>query len=763
MYRRFDLEIYHHSFFLYTLPDKLILKLLSEHSNLSNHDHLNCVIVSKRYQLEVELGDYARLVSHNKFRTAQVLGLDINYNNIYIGHTLHHNLVKDGITKSARVCLMNASNIRVANEVEICINNSRNDFGNLITDTILKNYFLTPKIIRMGDILTINIQTYAPEFIVKNLKIKDDLYVKCTKINGSREFELPYFCVFGKTTVKQSAHVMEFIPRKEQIISFQSNNIENVEENLNTAYPEGFQTRFSSLEKAITPFLKKKKLKLSPIFLIHGNKGSGKNFLVQALADKLGLSVYKDFGNELSLPTYTQTETLIKNTFLRAKLSAPCIFILDNFESFGKNSEGQFDLRIVNYLKTQLQTLQSSLNPVILICLSNSKDLQPDCSRIFLETFDFGSLNQEERCSVLEWLIKVQFGIQKDVDCNDISGKTHGFLFEDLKALVYYSYKNAYEKNRNEMISDDFYKALDILQANYTESLGAPKVPKVQWSDVGGLTDVKEEIIKTINLPLKHPKLLKTSGLKRSGILLYGPPGTGKTLIAKAVATECGLCFLSVKGPELLNMYVGQSEQNVREVFERAREASPCIIFFDELDSLAPNRGLSGDSGGVMDRVVSQLLSEMDGLNEEATIFIIGATNRPDLIDPALLRPGRFDKLLYVGPAQDVPSKTSVLKALTRKFNLDEDVNLENIVEKCPKNISGADFYGLCSSAWLSAVRRLIKKIEEGRRKVEELSHEDVIVNSEDFKVAAKTIKPSISPKDLMYFEKLKLEFSAKK
>ncbi|KAI4472010.1 aaa-family atpase [Holotrichia oblita] len=186
------------------------------------------------------------------------------------------------------------------------------------------------------------------------------------------------------------------------------------------------------------------------------------------------------------------------------------------------------------------------------------------------------------------------------------------------------------------------------------------------------------------------------------GILLYGPPGTGKTLLAKAVATECGLCFLSVKGPELLNMYVGQSEQNIRE----------------------------------------------------------GATNRPDLIDPALLRPGRFDKLLYVGPAETPEAKLSVLKALTRKFKLASDTNLEFIVKNCPKNISGADFYGLCSNAWLSATRTLIRKIETGEINKSDVSHEDVVVSNEDFMDSLKRIKPSISPEDMRYFNKLKQELS---
>jgi len=208
----------------------------------------------------------------------------------------------------------------------------------------------------------------------------------------------------------------------------------------------------------------------------------------------------------------------------------------------------------------------------------------------------------------------------------------------------------------------DFDVALTKVRASYSESIGAPKIPNVSWDDVGGLANVKSDILDTIQLPLEHPELF-ADGLKKrsgmypnaysvsnrfvtclSGILLYGPPGTGKTLLAKAVATSCSLNFFSVKGPELLNMYIGESEANVRKVFQRARDAKPCVIFFDELDSVAPKRGNLGDSGGVMDRIVSQILAELDGMSSgkgATEVFVIGATNRPDLLDPALLRPGR--------------------------------------------------------------------------------------------------------------------------
>ncbi len=193
--------------------------------------------------------------------------------------------------------------------------------------------------------------------------------------------------------------------------------------------------------------------------------------------------------------------------------------------------------------------------------------------------------------------------------------------------------------------SDDLDSALLTARMSFSDSIGAPKIPNVTWDDVGGLASVKADILDTVQLPLQRPELFADGLKKRSGILLYGPPGTGKTLLAKAVATSCSLNFFSVKGPELLNMYIGESEANVRKVFQRARDAQPCVIFMDELDSIAPKRGNQGDSGGVMDRIVSQLLAELDGMSGGKGgdgVFVMAATNRPDLLDPALLRPGRW-------------------------------------------------------------------------------------------------------------------------
>ncbi|KAK4150351.1 hypothetical protein C8A00DRAFT_18096 [Chaetomidium leptoderma] len=255
----------------------------------------------------------------------------------------------------------------------------------------------------------------------------------------------------------------------------------------------------------------------------------------------------------------------------------------------------------------------------------------------------------------------------------------------------------------------DFEVAVEAARKNFADAIGAPKIPNVTWDDVGGLNNVKEAVTETIQLPLERPELFAKGMKKRSGILFYGPPGTGKTLLAKAIATEYSLNFFSVKGPELLNMYIGESEANVRRVFQRARDARPCVVFFDELDSVAPKRGNQGDSGGVMDRIVSQLLAELDGMSggeDTGGVFVIGATNRPDLLDQALLRPGRFDKMLYLGVSDTHDKQLTIMEALTRKFTLHPTVSLRAVSERLPFTYTGADFYALCSDAMLKAVTR---------------------------------------------------------
>ncbi|KAI1082750.1 peroxisomal biogenesis factor 6 [Whalleya microplaca] len=328
----------------------------------------------------------------------------------------------------------------------------------------------------------------------------------------------------------------------------------------------------------------------------------------------------------------------------------------------------------------------------------------------------------------------------------------------------------------------DFDIAVDAARKNFADAIGAPKIPNVTWDDVGGLNNVKEAVMETIQLPLERPELFAKGMKKRSGILFYGPPGTGKTLLAKAIATEYSLNFFSVKGPELLNMYIGESEANVRRVFQRARDARPCVVFFDELDSVAPKRGNQGDSGGVMDRIVSQLLAELDGMSGGddggGGVFVIGATNRPDLLDQALLRPGRFDKMLYLGVSDTHDKQLKIMEALTRKFTIHPSVSLPAVAEHLPFTYTGADFYALCSDAMLKAVTRQAASVDAKIRALNadpETKHpistanffdhhstpEDiaVMVTEQDFLDANRELIPSVSAGELAHYETVRATF----
>uniref|UniRef100_A0A8C6ULM1 Peroxisomal ATPase PEX6 n=1 Tax=Neogobius melanostomus TaxID=47308 RepID=A0A8C6ULM1_9GOBI len=372
--------------------------------------------------------------------------------------------------------------------------------------------------------------------------------------------------------------------------------------------------------------------------------------------------------------------------------------------------------------RTRVDAAQHGINVVVVASAPRASDLSSSVVPLFLHQVSLSGPEEPQRRDMLRGLTRgLELG--PDVDLERLAKLTSGLLLGDLSALVAEATRAARHRllvglSEEELLlsgvslqKQDFMAALKALQDAQAQTVAAPKIPSVRWQDVGGLQQVKRQILDTVSLPLTRPELL-TLGLERTGLLLYGPPGTGKTLLAKAVATECSMNFLSVKGPELINMYVGQSEENVRQVFARARSAAPCVVFFDELDSLAPSRGRSGDSGGVMDRVVSQLLSELDTL-QSTGVFVIGATNRPDLIDQSLLRPGRFDKLVYVGVNEDRESQLQVLQAILRKFDLEPSVDLSAILERCPGHMTGADLYALCCDAMTSAVKRKISLIQQ--------------------------------------------------
>lgn len=405
-------------------------------------------------------------------------------------------------------------------------------------------------------------------------------------------------------------------------------------------------TTYSSYLDILVRTLEQAKTGNRPTVFIRGNPGCAKRALVRKTSLKSGFRI-----QEVSMFDYITFKNF-KNLYKSFIDKGPIVLHIRHFiEALNLMSFGQ--AHIIDRMKSVFLKLWSlpSCFPIVTIISSNSTDALPKQLRnLFLERLHLSTPDDKDRLLSLSILSK-HFNIFPDLE--DLSSKLPGKSLDDIVNIM-------------KDIQSYPHKSLDVLISDSYKSSNIT-IPKVKWEDIGGLQNAKQDIIDTIQLPLKHPELF-ASGIKpRSGLLLYGPPGTGKTLLAKAVATECALNFMAIKGPELLNMYVGESERNIRDVFQRARDARPCVIFFDELDSLAPARGKGSDSGAVMDRVVAQLLAELDGVQNSNGLFVIGATNRPDLLDPGLLRPGRFDKLIYLGMSEDKPTQVKILQALTRK------------------------------------------------------------------------------------------------
>lgn len=575
----------------------------------------------------------------------------------------------------------------------------------------------------------------------------------------------------------------------------------------------------SILTPTLCPSVLSSKFRVS--VLLYGLAGCGKRTVVRYVARRLGLHVVEYNCHDLMVSD--RTSVALAQVFKTAQRYAPAILLLRHFDVFrdsqspevsahdqrGNASEVASVIRKFTEPVSELDDSNSPGKPngefveknaentsghqVLLIATADSSEGLPSTiRRCFSHEISMGPLTEEQRAEMLFQSLQSVSELLTSTDLEalvkEIVGQTSGYMPRDICALIADAGANLFPRNNAKVDKDvpddadssfgskmaednygkvspqipgkeDLLNALERSKKRNASALGTPKVPNVKWEDVGGLEDVKKSILDTVQLPLLHKDLFSSGLRKRSGVLLYGPPGTGKTLLAKAVATECSLNFLSVKGPELINMYIGESEKNVRDIFQKARSARPCVIFFDELDSLAPARGASGDSGGVMDRVVSQMLAEIDGLSDSTQdLFIIGASNRPDLIDPALLRPGRFDKLLYVGVNSDASYRERVLKALTRKFKLHEDVSLYSIAKKCPPNFTGADMYALCADAWFHAAKRKVSSANP-ESSSQDNEADSVVVEYNDFVQVLEELSPSLSIAELKKYEQLRDQF----
>jgi transitional endoplasmic reticulum ATPase len=443
--------------------------------------------------------------------------------------------------------------------------------------------------------------------------------------------------------------------------------------------------------------------------ILYGPPGTGKTLIAKAIANETGAHFISINGPEIMSKFYGESEARLREVFQEAEQNAPSIVFIDELDAIApKRGEvtGEVERRVVSQLLTLMDGLKSRGQVVVIGATNRIEAIDPALRRPgrFDREIRIGVPDRNGRREIL--LIHTRrMPLAEDVDLDELADITHGFVGADIAALVREAAMNALRRylpeidlekevipaevlEKIKVSREDFANALKTIQPSALREV-VLEVPNVKWTDIGGLEAVKQELMEAVEWPLKYPEVFKRLGIRPPrGILLYGPPGTGKTLLAKAVATESQANFISVKGPEVLSKWVGESEKAVREIFRKARETAPCIIFFDELDSIAPRRGFHTDAG-VTDRIVNQLLTEMDGIQSLKGVVVLGATNRPDILDPALLRPGRFDRVLYV-PPPDKAARLAIFKIHTREMPLDEDVDLD-ILASVTEGYTGAD------------------------------------------------------------------------
>ncbi|MEM2338268.1 MAG: CDC48 family AAA ATPase [Candidatus Bathyarchaeia archaeon] len=512
--------------------------------------------------------------------------------------------------------------------------------------------------------------------------------------------------------------------------------------------------------------------------LLYGPPGTGKTLLAKAVANETNAAFFSISGPEIMSKFYGESEERLREIFRQAEENAPSIIFIDEIDAIAPKREevtGEVEKRVVSQLLALMDGLKPRGRVVVIGATNRPNAIDPALRRPgrFDREIEIGVPNKQGRLEILQIHTR-GMPLAEDVDLEKIASVTHGFVGADLEALCKEAAMRAlrrilpqidFEKetipaeilNKITVTMNDFMEALkDVEPSAMREVL--VEVPTVKWEDIGGLADVKLELQEAVEWPLKYPEVFEHLDAKPpKGILLYGPPGTGKTLLAKAVANESEANFISIKGPELLSKWVGESERAVREIFRKAKQAAPSIIFFDEIDSIAPVRGGGYGDSHVTERVISQLLTEMDGLEELRGVVIIAATNRPDIVDPALLRPGRFDKLLYV-PLPDLEARKEILKIHLKKKPLAEDISIDDLAKRT-EGYTGADLAAICNTAVMLAIREHImenKNPEEAKKGLKNLK-----IHKRHFEEALKKVKP-ISQRELEMYKRISEEFASK-
>jgi len=464
--------------------------------------------------------------------------------------------------------------------------------------------------------------------------------------------------------------------------------------------------------------------------LLYGPPGTGKTLIARAVANETGAFFFLINGPEIMSKLAGESESNLRKAFEEAQKNSPAIIFIDEVDAIAPKrdkTQGEVERRIVSQLLTLMDGLKGRAQVIVMAATNRPNSVDTALRRFgrFDREVEIGIPDEAGRLEVIRIHTK-NMKLSPDVDLERVAADTHGHVGADLASLCTEAALQCIREKMDlidleeetvdaavldsmAVSNDHFLHALKLSNPSALREK-AVEIPNVTWDDVGGLESVKKELTETVMYPQLYPQLYRKFGMEPSkGVLFYGPPGCGKTLLAKAIANECQANFISVKGPELLTMWFGESESNVRDLFDKARSAAPCVLFFDELDSIASSRGgNAGDAGGAGDRVVNQILTEMDGIEGKKQVFIIGATNRPDIIDNAIMRPGRLDKLIYI-PLPDHASRVQIFRANLRKSPVEENVDFD-ILAKATDGFSGADVTEICQRAVKYAIRESIQR-----------------------------------------------------
>jgi transitional endoplasmic reticulum ATPase len=507
-----------------------------------------------------------------------------------------------------------------------------------------------------------------------------------------------------------------------------------------------------------------KKLGIEPPqgVLLHGPPGTGKTLLAKAVANETSASFFSIAGPEIISKYYGESEQQLREIFEDAKDESPSIIFIDELDSIAPKREdvtGEVERRVVAQLLTMMDGLETRGQVIVIAATNRVDSVDPALRRPgrFDREIEIGVPDEEGRKEILQIHTR-GMPLSDDVSLDHLADETHGFVGADIESLTKEAAMKALRRylpeidldeedippsliDRMIVKRDDFGGALGEVEPSAMREV-LVELPKITWDDVGGLDDPKQKVKEAVEWPLSSPQKFDRMGIEPpKGVLLYGPPGTGKTLMAKAVANETNANFISVRGPQLLSKWVGESEKAIRQTFRKARQVAPTVIFFDELDSLAPSRG-NEVGNNVSERVVNQLLTELDGLEEMGNVMVIGATNRPDMIDPALLRSGRFDRLVFIGePEQE--GREQILKIHTRNSPLAPDVSLREIAEITDGYV-GSDLESIAREAAMVALR------EDEEAEEVEMRH---------FRQAMENVRPTITDDIMDYYEQIEEQF----